>query len=61
MEVKSVFASKTLWVNVISGLALLFASEELKAIAPNAVEYFSLAVVALNIVLRYVTVQPVSF
>lgn len=61
MDPKSLFASKTFYFNLLSGLALFFGLDELKAVlGESAVPYLSLAVAGINIVLRYVTVQPVE-
>lgn len=59
---KSIFASKTMWFNVLSGLALFFGLDELKEVlGPNSVPYLALAVSGINIVLRYFTFEPVVF
>ena len=57
---KSIFRSKLFWFNLLSGLALFFGLDELKAVAgEGALPYFSLAVATINIVLRYITSQAV--
>ena len=58
---KSLFASKTFWVNLISGAVLFLALPELSTVlGPDAIRYTTLVQAVLNIVLRLVTVEPVS-
>lgn len=58
---KSIFASKTFWVNLISGVVTFFEGQQFLDIIPDTVEPSLLALVfALNIVLRYITSQPVA-
>ena len=58
---KSIFASKTFWANVVSGAALFMATPELPdMLGPNAMRYTVLAQAGLNILLRFITTQPVS-
>lgn len=58
---KSIFLSKTFWYNLLSGLALFFALPEFTNLfGPDTLRYVLLAHAAVNILLRYVTVAPVS-
>lgn len=58
---KPFYLSKTLWVNLLTGLALVFALPELHAIlGPNAVSYVALGAAVVNIALRLVTATPIS-
>jgi hypothetical protein len=58
---KAIYLSKTLWANVIAAAVAILGIEELKTLlGPNALQYFALAQTVLNIVLRFVTTQPVS-
>ena len=58
---KSIWSSRTFWFNVLSGVALFFALPELAALLPmDAIRYIVLAQAAINIVLRYITTQPIA-
>lgn len=58
---KSLFASKTFWVNLVSGSVMfLTGSDTLAIIPPAAVPFVAAFVFALNIGLRMVTTEPVS-
>jgi hypothetical protein len=51
--VKSVFESKTVWMNALTALSVIFALPELHAVlGPNALVYVSLAQSLVNIILR---------
>lgn len=56
---KSIFASKTFWVNAITILLAIFAITDPAAIGINPA-HFLWAAGVLNIFLRYLTNQPVS-
>jgi hypothetical protein len=50
---KSVFESKTVWMNALTALSVIFALPELHAVlGPNALVYVSLAQSLVNIMLR---------
>ena len=58
---KSLYLSKTFLFNLISGLGLFFALPEFTALIPSDyVRYVVLAQAGINILLRYITTQPVS-
>lgn len=60
-DMKSLFATKTFWVNLISGAVALLESQELLNVIPDVYEAGLVVVVfGLNIVLRYITTQPVK-
>ena len=60
-DMKSLFATKTFWVNVISGVVAFLEGQQFIDIVPDQHEPEIAAVVfALNIVLRYITTQPVK-
>ncbi len=55
---KSVFASKTIWLNVITLLIAISELTDVTALVPNAYHATFLAVVALlNVILRTMTTQ----
>lgn len=57
---KSLFATRTFWFNVLSGLSLFFLLPELQGLlGPNTVKYVLLANAGINILLRYLTEEPV--
>lgn len=59
---KSLFASKTVWVNVIvlaAGIVSAIAGSELIAEYPQLVAGFVAAQSALNVVLRLITTKPI--
>lgn len=55
---KSVFKSKTFWVNVISFAAYALAYPQINSVIPA--QDASMALFAVNIILRFATSQPVS-
>jgi hypothetical protein len=59
---KSAFASKTVWVNVLTALSVMFTLPELHAaFGPRALVYVSLAQAIINVILRVAfTVEPVT-
>lgn len=58
---KSIFQSKTFYVNLISGLVMFLEGQQVIDIIPAGwTPYVAAGVFALNIVLRYLTVQPVA-
>lgn len=58
---KSLFHSRTFWLNVLTGLTVLLAMPELTAIlGPNALKYVVLIQSAANVILRVLTSQAVS-
>jgi len=61
MDTKSIWTSKTFWVNVISGMVMFLQGQEvITLIPPKYVPYEAAAVFGLNIILRYITTQPVT-
>ncbi|MBA3578913.1 MAG: hypothetical protein H0W42_02910 [Gemmatimonadaceae bacterium] len=57
---KSVFASKTIWLNVITLLVAMSELTDVTALVPNEYHATFLAVVALlNVILRTLTTQAV--
>jgi len=60
---KSIFASRTLWINAIAlavGLIGVCAASDLVAAYPAIVAGFVSAQSALNIVLRFLTTKPIG-
>ena len=59
MNAKSIFTSKTFWFNVLTGgLAIL---DQVTPVLPPSVQSALPAVIMLgNLLLRYLTVQPVT-
>lgn len=58
---KSLFATRTFWFNVLSGLSLFFLLPDLQnLLGPNTVKYVLLANATVNIILRYLTEDPVK-
>jgi hypothetical protein len=55
---KSLFASKTFWFNVIAGLGAFAQSQGLLTLIPDP--YGPPIIALVNIVLRYITTQPVA-
>lgn len=58
-ETKSIFASKTFWFNLLSGVATV-ASMSGTVLPPNAAPYIGAVSAVANIGLRFVTDTPVS-
>ena len=59
METKSVFASATVWVNVLT-LVAAFGAEVAGELPPEAAKYVLMGVAFANIILRvFKTTQPV--
>lgn len=57
---KSIFVSKTFWVNAVSGVvAFLEGQQVIDLFSAATLPYVSAVVFALNIVLRYVTTAAV--
>lgn len=61
-EKKSIFASKTFWANIIAGAATLLTvfGFDLGLDETTQAELVAGVMVAVNIVLRFVTKEPVS-
>lgn len=59
MEYKTIWKSKTFYVNLIAGLALLIQAATGKEIVSLALQGQILAVV--NVALRFITKQPVTW
>jgi hypothetical protein len=58
---KSLFASKTVWVNVISAVVMFLEGQEFLNVIPDTWEALLAALVfGLNIILRFITTQPVT-
>lgn len=58
---KSIFASKTFWTNLVAGVvALLEGQQVIDLFSAETLPYVAAFVFGLNIVLRYITTQPVS-
>jgi len=60
---KSIFASKTVWVNVVvltAGIVTCIAGSDLIADYPQIVAGFVAAQSALNVVLRLITSKPIK-
>ena len=58
---KSLFATKTFWVNFLSVVVVLLEGKEILDIIPDAYEVYVTALVfAFNVFLRYITTQPVK-
>lgn len=58
---KSLFASKTFWYNALSALSLIFLLPEWQTLlGPDTIKYVLLANAVINIILRYVTDEPVK-
>lgn len=64
VEVKSVTESKTFWANllviIVATLTFLL-DQELVKNNVDLVRYFTIAIGAINIVLRFLTTQPMRF
>lgn len=55
---KSIFASKTIWFNVLTALAAIIAAPEIASvISPQTL---LIAVTIINVALRLITTQPVG-
>ena len=60
MEPRSIWQTKTVWFNVISAALLIVALPEFAALIPELwIKYVVFAQAAGNIVLRYITTEPV--
>jgi len=60
MDPRSIWQTKTLWFNVISAALLIAALPEFAALIPELwIKYVVFAQAAGNIVLRYITTDPV--
>ena len=60
---KSIFKSKTIWVNVIAGagtLITMLMNSDIVAQNPEWVAYGTTALAVINLVLRMVTKEPVA-
>jgi hypothetical protein len=59
---KPVWESKTLWVNVLTAVAMIIAAAVAQPdlIPAEAMRYVVFALAAVNIILRLVTSQPVT-
>lgn len=58
---KSLFSSRTFIYNLLSGLSLFFLLPELQElVGPGYLKFVLLANATINIVLRYLTTQPVD-
>ena len=56
------FQSKVFWINVITGLSLFLALPELQDVVPeSALRYLLLAQAGLNIILRRITSEAVTW
>jgi hypothetical protein len=63
MEPKSVFASKTIWLNVITLAVMILGvlmADQSGIIKPEWLGYIGLTNAILNVLLRFVTEQPVT-
>ena len=59
METKSIFKSKTFWLNIVTFALAIFAITDPSAMGINPAQFAWVAAV-LNIVLRFLTNKPVS-
>lgn len=59
MDSKTIWQSKTFWVNVIAGVGLLIQAATGKEIVSLALQGQILAIV--NVALRFITKQPVTW
>ena len=60
MDPRSIWQTKTLWFNVISAALLIAALPEFAALIPELwIKYVVFTQAAGNIVLRYITTEPV--
>jgi hypothetical protein len=56
MDSKPIYASKTLWTNVLAIAVLILAAPEFAAILPTeGLPYVAAAIAALNVILRFST------
>ena len=61
MESKSLFASRTFWVNVLTaGSAFLAMGELQDSLGPNALRYVILVQAAINVIMRLVSTGTVT-
>jgi hypothetical protein len=59
--VKSLFVSKTFWINALTGITVLAASPQITdALGPDGLKWVLIAQSVANVLLRLLTSQPVS-
>jgi len=58
---KNIFRTKTFWYNLLSGISLFVMLPELRdLLGPDTLKYVVLVNAGINIILRYVTEDPVK-
>lgn len=58
---KSLFASKTFWVNALTAVTVLAATPQLTdTLGPDTLKYLLLAQSVANVLLRLITTEPVT-
>jgi hypothetical protein len=60
-QVKSIFASKTFWVNVITGVLSILSLPQVATLPPSVLAVVSIVAPILNVILRRLTNSPVTF
>lgn len=61
IETKSIFKSRTFWINVILAVVAIAGTPEVTSLlGPSGLKYLMAAQSVGNIVLRYFTTQPVT-
>jgi hypothetical protein len=58
---KSIYTSKTFWVNIVSALIAILALPEIGQLSPQWLPYIGTVTAILNVFLRSLTTEPVSF
>jgi hypothetical protein len=58
---KSIFVSKTFWVNVISGILGILSLPQVAQLPPSVLMYIGVITPLLNVILRRISDTPVIF